>query len=77
MNGENFALDQVSGIDVGHRYFVFQVVNDGDAVVFRPQVWPLKQIFLLFKGKKHGHVGGGHTNLRKKILFFRSNPEGS
>ena len=38
MNGEDFALDQVSRIDVGHRYFVFQVVNDGDAVVFCPSM---------------------------------------
>ena len=55
MNGEDFALDQVSRIDVGYRYFVFQVVDDGDAIVFCPQVWSIKQIFSAFYSKvKHG-----------------------
>ena len=48
MNGEDFALDQVSRIDVGHRYFVFQVVNDGDAAVFCPSMVNKANFFLHF-----------------------------
>ena len=52
MNGEDFALDQVSRIDVGHRYFVFQVVDDGDAVVFCPSM-ATKANFSAFLKPKH------------------------
>ena len=54
MNGEDFALDQVSRIDVGHRYFVFQVVNDGDAAVFCPSMVNKANFFLHFLKVKHG-----------------------